>query len=215
MSTIVPAILENSKELFDDKVYKLERLLGVEKIQIDFCDGLFVKNISLAVGEMDVLNPAFQWEAHLMVENPQNFIDYKIAGFTTLILHYEAFKNETDLESALENIVSIGMHPALAINPETSSSVLRYFADTIKHFTVLSVHPGKQGGKFINATIEKVKELREIAPHAIIEVDGGIKSQQIFSLNEAGADLLVVGSALFETENIQENFDALTQEVHS
>lgn len=209
MALIIPAILEKDRISFDDKLFIIERILGVEKIQVDFCDGQFVPTTSLNVREFDVLNPAFTWEAHLMIKNPTDFLDYKMAGFNTIILHYEAFDSEENLEKALEEIVAIGLTPAVAINPETPVSVLRYFTDTIKQFTVLSVHPGTQGAEFLPDSLSRIASLRELAPHAIIEVDGGIKQTNISSVIGVGADNIAIGSALFETDNAQNDYDHL------
>ncbi|HEX3099991.1 MAG TPA: hypothetical protein VHQ41_03380, partial [Patescibacteria group bacterium] len=151
----------------------------------------------------------YKWEAHLMVIKPTNFADYKTAGFDTIILHYEAFDSEDDLETALDEIEKLGLNRGIAINPETPVTVLRYFTDTIKHFTILSVEPGRQGSPFIPTSFARVQALREIAPNATIEVDGGVNAGNAQALIQAGANLLVVGSALFETENIKQNFEQI------
>jgi ribulose-phosphate 3-epimerase len=197
MPAIVPAILEESRPGFDDKVFQITRIPGVERIQVDFGDGDFVPHKTLAVGELEPLNPAFAWEAHLMVRQPKNFLDYQIAGFHTLTLHYEAFLKEEAVDDAASEIKKLGMVPAIALNPETPVSVLRYFGDTLSHFTLMSVHPGFQGQEFLTQTFERVRELKTILPHATIEVDGGIQPEAAGRLIEAGADLLVVGSGLF------------------
>jgi ribulose-phosphate 3-epimerase len=209
MPTIVPAILEETREGLEDKLFQITRVPGVERVQIDFADGEFVEHKTLGVTEFDSLNPAFHWEAHLMTKPPHNFLDYQIAGFKTIILHYEAFGKEEHLDDTLTEIKKCGLIPALAINPETPVSVLRYFGDTIQHFTVLSVHPGSQGQSFLEETYERVTELRNLIPHAIIEVDGGISQENIGGLIAAGSDLLAVGSALFETEDLNKNYSEL------
>jgi ribulose-phosphate 3-epimerase len=211
MAIIIPAILESDKERFADKVYAISRLTGVETIQVDFCDGKFVESHSLPPKELDVLNPAYTWEAHVMAENPTEFLEYKMLGFSKIIVHYEAFASETELEEALGAITSLGLSPAIAINPETSVSVLRYFTDTIKYFTLLSVHPGKQGAEFLPESPARLAELRNLAPNAILEVDGGANLQNAGILAKTGADQIAVGSALFVNERLQENFDELTK----
>lgn len=209
--SIVPAILETEIHVFNQKVLQLERLPGVERIQVDFCDGDFVANKTLSVQEIDLLNPAFHWEAHLMVRAPKNFLDYQIAGFQTIILHYEAFAVEEQLDAAATEISQMGLKVAIAINPETPVSVLRYFGDTISQFTILSVQPGGQHRPFIEATFDRVADLRKLIPHATIEVDGGVQDSNAARLIVAGADLLAVGSALYETENLEENYSKIQQ----
>lgn len=206
---IIPAILEKTTQDYAHKVAKIQTLKPVTTIQVDFTDGQFVENQSLSIqefAEIGHLPKKYSFEAHLMVQEPKNFEHYKEAGFSKIIVHYEAFPNEAVLEEALEQITKLGLTPSVAINPETPVSVLRYFADNIHHFTILSVQPGKQGNPFIEETFERVKELRLIAENAIIEVDGGVNSSNAGELYQAGATNLVVGSALFETENIKQNY---------
>lgn len=196
MPAVVPAILEQTREGFDDKNFIIERIPGVERIHVDFEDGDFVPATGLSVVKLDVLNPAFHYEAHLMARNPTEFIDYQIAGFRTIIIHYEAFANEAAVDEAASAISRLGMAPALAVNPETPVPVLKHFGDSIKHFLVMGVHPGRQGNPFLPETVKKVSELRQLLPHVTIEVDGGVSSGNASALMDAGADLLVVGSAI-------------------
>lgn len=211
MANIVPAILEKTKEAFDNRIFAISRILGVETIQVDFCDGQFVPDENLNIKNIDPLNPAFTWEAHLMMKEPVDFLDYKMVGFKRLIVHYESFGSEQALEEGLDEISKLGLEVALAINPETPVSVLRYFTDTIKYFTLLSVHPGKQGAEFLPESIQRVKELRAMSPHAIIEVDGGVNANNASDLVLAGATVLAVGSGLFATDQLQENYDAIAK----
>jgi ribulose-phosphate 3-epimerase len=214
MSTIVPAILEETREGLEDKIFQITRIPGVERIQVDFGDGDFVSHKTLDIAEFEPLNPAFTWEAHLMVRGPQNFLDYQIAGYQTLIIHYEAFAKEELVDEAALEIKKIGMVPAIALNPETPVSVLRYFGDTINQFTLLSVHPGFQGADFLRQTLDRVRELKTLLPNAIIEVDGGIRETNASSLVNAGADLLVVGSRLFETKDIEQTYKYLKTSLY-
>jgi len=213
MPFIIPSILEQTREGLDDKIFQVTRITGVERVQIDFGDGDFVPHTTLTVNELDPLNPAFQWEAHLMVRAPGNFLDYQIAGFTTIILHYEAFGTEQLLDDAASEIKKLGMKPGVAINPETPVSVLRYFGDTINHFTLLSVHPGAQGNPFLPQTPERVRQLRALLPHVEIEVDGGINQDTLPALKGAGADSYVIGSALYAAKSPQEAYQILCSMV--
>ncbi len=210
---IIPAILEKTSHGFAEKIALLASLKSkVKTIQVDFADGLFVPNETMGIhdfAEIGDLSKKYTWEAHLMVIKPQNFADYKTAGFNTIIVHYESFDSEQQLEDALEAIARLGLKPVIAINPHTSVSVLRYFTDTINQFTILSVEPGRQGNPFLRESIERVKMLREMAPNATIEVDGGINVSNASALLNAGADYLAVGSALFETEHVKQNFEQI------
>lgn len=205
---IIPAILEKNPLDFAHKLAKIKTIPKIQLIQVDFTDGVFVESTSMPVEELGHVPKLdkMEWEAHVMVDHPSNFTVYKEAGFSTIIVHYESFVSETLLEEALEKIIKLGMKPGIAINPETNVSTLRYFTDNIMHFTILSVQPGKQGNAFIESTFEKIKALREMAENATIEVDGGVNANNAGALIQAGADYLVVGSALFETENIKQNY---------
>jgi ribulose-phosphate 3-epimerase len=205
---IIPALLEKNPLDFAHKLAKIKTIGKLPRVQVDFCDELFVPSHTVQVedlGHVPRLDQA-EWEAHIMAIHPQNFSAYKEAGFSTVIVHYESFPEEKYLEEALEIIAKLGMKPAIAISPETTVSVLRYFTDTIKQFTILSVEPGQQGNPFLPLTYDRIKTLREMAPNATIEVDGGVNANNAAALIEAGADYLVVGSALFETENIKQNY---------
>jgi ribulose-phosphate 3-epimerase len=208
---IIPAILEKTPADFAHKLAKIKTIGKLQRIQVDFCDELFVTTHTVLVedlGHVPKMDSA-EWEAHIMAIHPKNFAAYKEAGFSTVIVHYESFPEERNLEEALESITKLGMKPGIAISPETTVSVLRYFTDTIHHFTILSVEPGKQGNPFLSATFDRVKTLREMAPNATIEVDGGVNAGNAGALINSGADYLVVGSALFETENIKQNYQAI------
>src|SRR3989344_4741382 len=98
MAIILPAILEATKHAFEDKCFAITRIPGVEKIHVDFADGKFVSNKMLDIAEVEALSPGFEWEAHLMIENPEHILDYQIAGFKKIIVHYEAFSSQDKME---------------------------------------------------------------------------------------------------------------------
>ncbi len=211
---IVPAILEYNWLSAEHKIQLIqENLPEVKRVQIDFADGMFVGNQTLSIAEVEKLPDGIEFEAHLMVDNPINLADYIEKGFKTIIIHYESFASEQNLEDALTSIGQLGAQAGLAINPDTPVSALRYFADTVKHFTLLSVQPGFQGAEFVPESFDRMKELRGIAPHAILEVDGSVNLLNAAELKAAGADLLAVGSGLFETKSIAERFAALEEKI--
>lgn len=213
MSTVVPAILEKSKAGFLAKESILRQLVGLSRIQVDFADGVFVANNTLEVDELDSLSPAYNWEAHLMVSEASNFLDYQICGFTTILVHYEAYSDPLKLVNALSEIKKLNIKPGLVLNPETPISVCLNFKELVDHFLVMAVKPGFQGSPFIDATYSKISELRSLFPHATIEVDGGVNLTNIKKLKDAGADLLAVGSGLFASPNPPETFQKLSDEI--
>jgi ribulose-phosphate 3-epimerase len=215
MPQLVPAILEKTIEDFLDKVSRVIKLPNLKRIQVDFGDGIFIPDKILPVEEMDTLNPVFHWEAHLMVKEPQDFLDYQICGFKTIIVHYEAYQQAQDLKEALAKIKGLGMKAGIAINLDTPTSVLKELEGKADQFLIMSVVPGKQGQEFISSSIDKIKELRQIIPRAIIEVDGGVNVSNLKSLVLAGADLICVGSALTKALNMQEVFEQLQREINT
>jgi len=211
MSQIVPAILEETKEGFLKQLSRISKLPGIERVQVDFEDGIFVSRKILPVTEIDALNPAFHWEAHLMLKEPKDFLDYQICGFKTIIIHYEAYSLPTALKIAVAEIKKMGFKVGVAINPETDVEVLKDIeAD---QYLLMSVTPGNQGEKFIENSLNKIKLLRQLLPHAIIEVDGGVNETNIKAIKDAGADLIIAGSALVKAEDMNLAYEKLLKEI--
>lgn len=215
MAIVVPAILEKEKDVFLARTEDVERLPGVSLVQVDFADGKFVANKTLGIEDIDILNPALFWEAHLMVNEPVDFFDYQMVGFGGVIVHLEAFADKGLITPSLVKINELGMKAGLAINPETPVEEVLPYKDLISQVVILSIEPGEQGKEFLPESILKVKKARELFPELDIEVDGGINSQNVKSLVSAGATKLAVGSALVLSSNLQYSFDVLNREANS
>ncbi len=214
MSQLVPSILETTKEGFLNTYHQETKLPGVERIQVDFGDGIFVPNKILPASEIDVLNPAFHWEAHLMIKEPTEFLDYQICGFQTIIIHFEAFKNIGDLLASISAIKNSGMEPAVCLKNETPVDAVLSLAKQVNHFQLMSVNPGFQGTPFLENTYERVAELRRLLPNAIIEVDGGINMSNVKKISQSGADLLILGSSITKAPNMGEAWEKLEEEIN-
>ena len=213
MAIVVPAILEKTREGFLEKESLLKKLSGLERVQVDFADGVFVPNTLLSVDEIDTLSPMFEWEAHLMIKNPADFLDYQICGFGTILIHFEAFPDSVAVKNTLNAIKDLGMKAGVVVNPGTPIDVLDKFGSIADQFLIMAVEPGFQGAAFIESTYDRIFELRKLFPHAIIEVDGGVKEENIRHLKDAGADYLATGSTLFRSNNISETFQKLSDEA--
>lgn len=213
MAKIVPAILETDKAHFLETLSKVLKISGLERIQVDFGDGVFVPNRMLPVSKMDTLNPAFHWEAHLMCQEPKDFLDYQICGFDTILIHYESYKSKKDLIYALESIKELGLKAGLVLNPGTKIKVADDFAEHCGHFMLMSVNPGFQGQSFLPETLDRIRLLRQAHPQAVIEVDGGMNIKNARSAAAAGCDFIGVGSAITKAGNMQEAFDLLRTEA--
>jgi ribulose-phosphate 3-epimerase len=214
MSILVPSILENTKEKFLITYQKEIKLPGVNRIQVDFGDGKFVPNTILPISEIDVLDETIHWEAHLMIQEPMDFLDYKISGFKTIIIHYEAYQNEEAVKQAIKVIKDTGLLPALCIKNETPVTVLEGFFSEVKHFQLMSVVPGFQGTSFLENTYERILLLRKLNKYAIIEVDGGINETNIEKVAKAGADLIILGAVITKVENMQVTWENLNKKIN-
>ena len=187
---IIPSIIaKNQKEL--DKL--LNKIKGLTKnVHLDIMDGVFVPNKSLDFNF--VLPESFEYEAHLMVMNPDEWIDklIKHKKIKTIIIHYESKKTHT-----IETVIHLKKHKkkiSLAINPKTSVSKIKPYLSVIDKVTVMDVEPGFYGSKFKLNTLEKEKELRRLKKGLNIEVDGGINPTTLKKTCQMGANIFVTGS---------------------
>lgn len=193
MATIVPAILARDEEEFVRKVDRV-RALGLP-LHVDVMDGLFVDNKTFAPADrMRELLDGLEFEAHLMVSNPEHAAPIWLAcGASRAIFHVEATTKESLIcRATAEECVNL----SLALNPDTPVSHLSAFLDTFRRAMVMGVPPGKSGQPFDDIAVEKVKALKRLRPALIVSVDGGVKPENAKLLADAGADVLVVGSAL-------------------
>ena len=218
MSKILPSILEDTPEGFASKLAEVFKISDINRIQIDFSDGKFTPRKTMELSDLDALNPAYFWEAHLMVQNPaEYFFDAKIAGFNCVIFHYEAVKDPESIKKMAAEIKALKMSTGLAINPDTDIAVLSEFQSIFDLFLVMGVQPGYQGQAMLPGTLQKIEKLKKQQENVKIEVDGGIKLNNIRELSLAGAEFLNVGSALFGSEDgltsPLQNYEKLSQEI--
>lgn len=216
MAEIVPSILEETIERFASKQSAVFKFPGLNRIQIDFADGVFTDRKLIPPSDLDLLNPIYHWEAHLMVQRPEEYLfDCKIAGFSTIIVHCEVFSNQQQAERLAQEIRKLKMTPAIAVKLDTDLEKLKPLVRFYDQVLFLAVHPGFQGGQFAENTYSRVKTLRSWGVNVKIEVDGGVKLEQVERLVQEQVDYIVVGSALFDmsgnilspTENY-ERFDS-------
>ncbi len=174
----------------------------MDRFQVDVMDGRFVPNITFGTIAVRSLRPLTRLtiEAHLMVTPPEDFIPaFAAAGADTIIVHQESTPH---LHRALEQIHRLGKRPAVAINPSTPASTLSEVLDMVKLILVMTVNPGFGGQKFIHATLPKIRQVRNAlldrGLECEVEVDGGINEETIGCAAEAGADVMVAGSAVYD-----------------
>ena len=172
-----------------------------EWIHIDIMDGVFVPNISFGFPVLTFVAELSEkpLDVHLMIVNPEKFVnEVKALGAHVMNVHYEACPH---IHRVIQQIREAGMEPAVTINPGTPVSLLKDIIRDVYMVLIMSVNPGFGGQKFIEHSVDKVKELRalieETGSKALIEVDGGVNKETGALLVEAGADVLVAGSAIF------------------
>lgn len=172
-----------------------------EWIHIDIMDGVFVPNISFGFPVLKFVADLSEkpLDVHLMIVNPEKFVnEVKALGAHVMNVHYEACPH---IHRVIQLIREAGMEPAVTINPGTPVSLLKDIIRDVYMVLIMSVNPGFGGQKFIEHSVDKVKELRalieETGSKALIEVDGGVNKETGALLVEAGADVLVAGSAIF------------------
>jgi ribulose-phosphate 3-epimerase len=200
MIELLPSILSADFSHLADQVAAAERGGGTV-IHVDVMDGHFVPNITLGPPVVKSLRRAtsLPLDCHLMIENPDEFIPaFAEAGANWISVHYEACRH---LHRSLELIAQHGMKPAVVVNPATRVELLSEILPMVHHVLVMSVNPGFGGQKFIEFSLDKIRQLvrmrQELGLAFRIEVDGGVAHNTVARIVQAGADLLVAGNAVF------------------
>lgn len=193
---IIPSILSANRKELQSYVKMIEPY--VKAIHIDVMDGRFVPEESFCPETVELLKTKLHKEVHLMTINPEKDIeDYAAAGAGTIIIHAEVFDSDEKLTETLKKIKKLKIKAGISINPETPVSKIKPVLKDADLVLVMTVHPGKGGQQMIPECLEKVREIRKLNKKIAIEVDGGINKDTIKDAAKAGADRLVVGSAIF------------------
>lgn len=201
MKKIIPAILTDNPEDLRNKLIQLKGL--TDWVQIDIMDGKFVDNISIRPEELFKISDSFNFEIHLMVQNPEKYFgECQKAKAKRVIFHLEAVQN---LKRTLKEARKFDFQIGVALNPETPVEKIKNYLDQIDSALLLTVHPGAQGQKFIPRVLDEIKGLREISSKIKIGVDGGLNLFNIKKAAKAGADYLIVGSGLWKSKNIKKS----------
>ncbi|MDB9985450.1 ribulose-phosphate 3-epimerase [Pelagibacterales bacterium] len=197
---VSPSILASDFSKLGEEVAALAKA-GADYIHVDVMDGHFVPNISMGPSVVKSVRDrtSIPFDVHLMIDPIEPYIDEFVkAGADIISIHPEASDN---IEKCIDKIKSHNIKAGLAINPDTKWEVVLPFLDKLDIIVVMSVHPGFGGQKFIPSALEKLKLLRkkidDSHPHIELEIDGGVNFENIESILEAGADVIVAGTTTF------------------
>lgn len=200
MIILSPSLLSVDFAHIADGINELDRA-HVPALHLDVMDGAFVPNISFGAPVIKCLRKetGMIFDVHLMIEEPARYLeDFKKAGADWVTVHAESCKH---LHSTVARIHELGMKAGVALNPATPVSALDYVIDDLDMVLVMSVNPGFGGQSFIPSALRKVREVRALADSRgldiNIEVDGGVNLKNVTDVIDAGANVIVAGSAVF------------------
>ena len=199
-SIIAPSVLNANFLNLKDEITAIEKG-GAGLVHLDMMDGHFVPNISFGPGISALIGKAttLPLDCHLMISNPELFVE----EFARIGSHYITVQAESTwhLDRILNRIRELGAKPAVSINPATPIENIQWILDLVDMVLVMSVNPGFGGQSLIPYCLDKIRKLREMKPNLDIEIDGGIKLDNILDAKKAGANIFVVGSAIFKTDS--------------
>ncbi len=216
MKKIAPSILSADFSRLDKEVRAVERA-GADLIHVDVMDGHFVPN--LTIGPLVVTGlkklTSLPLDVHLMIEEPERFIEaFAQAGANWLTVHVEVCRN---MRKMIQRIRKFHVKPGVVLNPATPLKKVFPFLDEVDLVLLMSVNPGFGGQAFIPEVLKKVEQLRKRIDKngypVLIEVDGGIKLENIKEVSRAGGDIFVLGTGIFKTKNYRETIQKLRKEI--
>ncbi|MBR5931172.1 MAG: ribulose-phosphate 3-epimerase [Lachnospiraceae bacterium] len=201
MNILAPSILAADFKNLGKQLEEIKEN-GAAYVHIDVMDGMFVPSISFGMPVIKSIRPATDcvFDVHLMIEEPIRYLkEFKESGADLITIHYEACEN---VEATLKEIRDLGLKSGLSIKPKTDPNVVEEYLPLCDMILLMSVEPGFGGQKFIDGSLERAKELRNIinqSPYEIdLEIDGGITLENVREVLDAGVNVIVAGSAVFK-----------------
>jgi len=212
MIKVAPSILSADFAKLGDEVKDVE-LGGADYIHVDVMDGHFVPNITIGPLIVEAIRPVttLPLDVHLMIENPDAYIpQFTKAGADIITVHVEACRH---LHRTIQLIKEHGVKPGVVLNPSTPVEMIKHIIEDIDMVLLMTVNPGFGGQAFIPNVLPKIREVRQLAdqlnPTLEIEVDGGINAETAVLVKEAGANVLVAGSFIYNNSNREEAIKAV------
>ncbi|ALS36407.1 ribulose-phosphate 3-epimerase [Enterococcus rotai] len=209
---LAPSILSADFANLERDIQLVEKL-GADYIHVDVMDGQFVPNITLGPNVVSAIRPVTKLplDVHLMIVQPENYIEaFAKAGADIITVHEESTPH---IHRAIQMIKASGVKAGVVINPGTPLSAIEYVLDLVDQVLIMTVNPGFGGQSFIESSLDKIaqlKEWKETKGYTYdIEVDGGIVPETAKLCKEAGANVFVAGSYIYDSESPKDRIDAL------
>jgi len=210
MKLIAPSILSADFSKLGDEINAVESA-GADWIHVDVMDGHFVPNITIGPVVVEAARKAtsLPLDVHLMIENPERYIsDFVEAGADLISVQVETCVH---LNRTIQMIKEFDMRAGVVLNPSTPLTSIEWTLDVVDFVMIMSVNPGFGGQTFIPNSLDKVRKLRKMINERgrdiLIEIDGGVKENNIKSISDAGVDVFVAGSAIFNSPNYHKTID--------
>ena len=210
---IAPSILSANFSKMGEEVLSLEKS-GADLVHCDVMDGVFVNNITFGIKMVEDLRKitTLPLDCHLMIVHPEKYVErFAKAGVDIITVHYEACQD--NLKEVLQLIKSTGVKCGVVINPDTPVAKIADVIPTCDMVLIMSVFPGFGGQKFIPSALDKLREVKAIVDKCgkeiDIQIDGGVGLDNVQAVKDAGANVIVAGSAVFNAEDRAQRIAAL------